>query len=148
MLSDAEHVNLKNFTHRRSLPLRELVTNLLNLCTGGNQDELDRFFEVVSGQHAIQCITLSAVCQARLRIKPRAFIALNDKLREGFYRYLGARCWCGLRLLSVNGFTARLPLTVGAEETFGSSPEGSAVTLARWSRLYEVLNQLVVEADI
>ena len=58
-------MNATDFTRRRSLPLPELVTFLLNLRKGDNQDELDRFFEVVSGQPVIQGITQSAFCQAR-----------------------------------------------------------------------------------
>ena len=76
-------MNATDFTRRRSLPLPELVTFLLNLRKGDNQDELDCFFEVVSGQPVIQAITQSAFCQARRKLKPRAFMALNDKMLEG-----------------------------------------------------------------
>jgi len=141
-------MNTTDFTRRRSLPLPELVTFLLNLRKGANQDELDRFFEVLSGQPVIQGITQSAFCQARRKLKPRAFMALNDKLLEGFYQHFAARRWHGLRLLAVDGSTARLPLTTDVEAMFGPAPEGSAVPLARFSRLYDVLNHLVVEADI
>lgn len=141
-------MNKVDFTRRRSLPLSELVTFLLNLRKGANQDELDRFFEVVSGQPVIQGITQSAVCQARRKLKPGAFLALNDKLLEGFYRHFAARRWHGLRVLAVDGSMARLPPTADVEATFGPAPEGSAVPQARLSRLYDVLNHLVIAADV
>ena len=43
--------------------------------------------------------------------------------------------------------TARLPDTDDVIATFGAPPEGASVPLARFSRLYDVLNQLVIEAD-
>ena len=141
-------MNPKDFTRRRSLPLPQLVTFLLNLRKGANQDELDRFFEVLSGQPVIQGVTGSALCQARDKLKPGVFLALNNKLLEGFYRQFAARRWHGLRVLAVDGSTARLPSTADVEETFGPAPEGSAVPTARFSRLYDVLNHLVVEADV
>ena len=144
----AARKNPTDFTRRRSLPLPELMTFLLNLRKGANQDELDRFFEVASGQPVIQCITRSALCQARKKLEPRAFMALNDKLLEGFYRQFAAHRWHGLRLLAVDGSTARLPPTADVEAMFGPAPEGSSVPLARLSRLYDVLNHLVVEADV
>jgi len=52
-----------------------------------------------------------------------------------------------LRLLAIDGSTARLLNTDDARATFGAPPEGSSVPLARFSRLYDVLNGLVVEAD-
>jgi hypothetical protein len=137
-----------DFTRRRSLPLPELVTFLLNLRKGANQDELDQFFEVVSGQPLIQGVTASALSQARRKLKPGAFLALNDKLLEGFYRQFAARRWRGLRVLAVDGSLARLPSTQDVEATFGPAPEGSAVPQARLSRLYDVLNRLVIAADV
>jgi hypothetical protein len=44
-------VDEKAFTRERKLPLPQLVKYLLNLRKGANQDELDRFFEVVCDHH-------------------------------------------------------------------------------------------------
>lgn len=75
-------------------------------------------------------------------------MVLNNKLLEGFYHHFAARRWHDLRLLAVDGSTARLPATADVEKVFGPAPEGSAVPQARFSRLYDVLNHLVVEADV
>lgn len=141
-------MNPEDFTRKRSLPLPQLVTFLLNLRKGANQDELDRFFEVVSGRPLVRGISQSALCQARRKLKPRAFLSLNDKLLEGFYRHFAVRRWHGLRVLAVDGSTARLAATRDVEASFGPPPQGAAVPLARFSRLYDVLNHLVIEADV
>jgi len=141
-------MNPKDFTRQRSLPLPQLVTFLLNLRKGTNQDELDRFFEVLSGQPVIQGVTASALTQARNKLNPSAFLTLNNKLLEGFYRHFAAHRWHGMRVLAVDGSTARLPDTEDVQETFGPAPEGSAVPIARLSRLYDVLNRLVIDADV
>ena len=66
-------------------PLPQPVTFLLNLrkCAYHKEldrKELDRFFGVVSRQPVIRGITQSAVCQARHKLKPGAFLALNALL--------------------------------------------------------------------
>ncbi len=124
------------------------MTFLLNLRKGANQDELDRFFEVISGQAVIQGVTASALCQARKKLKPGAFLSLNRQLLEGFYRRFAAHRWHGLRVLAVDGSTARLPATANVAEVFGPAPQGSAVPTARISLLYDVLNHVVVDTDV
>ena len=51
------------------------------------------------------------------------------------------------RLLAVDGSTGRLPNTEAVDQHFGR-PSGSGVPLARFSRLYDVLNHVVVQADM
>jgi len=101
------------------------------------------------------------------RIHPEAFtrqralllphrVSMRLKLRKGsigdeldrFFGVLHPRLWHGLRLLAIDGSTARLPNTDDARATFGAPPEGSSVPLARFSRLYDVLNGLVIERPI
>ncbi len=86
-----------DFTRRRSLPLPELVTFLLNFRKEADQA---RFLEVVSGQPVIQGSTQSDFCQARSEFKPRAFMVLNDKMLDGSYRHLATHRRHGLRLLT------------------------------------------------
>ena len=70
------------------------------------------------------------------------------RLLAGFEEHFSPRLWHGFRLLAVDGSTARLPNTDDVIATFGEPPEGSSVPLARLSRLYDVLNDLVIVADI
>ncbi|MEJ2388331.1 MAG: IS4 family transposase [Chromatiaceae bacterium] len=137
-----------DFTRQRSLPLPLLVAMLLNLRKGSITDELGRFFEILHDQPLAEAVTPSAFCQARKKLNPRALMALNQPLVDGFQRHFSPRLWHGLRLLAVDGSTARLPNTDDIISTFGAPPTGASVPLARFSRLYDVLNDLVIEADI
>jgi len=141
-------MHASDFTRQRALPLPHLVAMLLNLRKGSIGDELDRFFEVLHEQPLADSVTPSAFCQARMKFNPRALMGLNEPLLEGFERHFSPRLWHGLRLLAVDGSTARLPNTADVIATFGAAPEGASVPLARFSRLYDVLNDLVIEADI
>jgi len=137
-----------DFTRNRKLPLPSLVTMLLNLRKGSIGDELDRFFEIVHDEPLADSVTPSAFCQARKKFNPDALVALDRRLLDGFDEHFTPRLWHGFRLLAVDGSTARLPNTDDVTATFGAPPEGSSVPLARLSRLYDVLNAVVVVADM
>ena len=137
-----------DFTRQRSLPLPHLVAMLLNLRKGSIGDELDRFFEILHDRPLADSITPSAFCQARKKLDPNALMGLNEPLLAGFARHFSPRLWHGFCLLATDGSTARLPNTDDVIATFGTPPEGSSVPLARFSRLYDVLNDLVIDADI
>jgi len=145
--AEAARIHPSDFTRQRSLPLPHLVSMLLNLRKGSIGDELSRFFEVIHDQPLAETVTPSAFCQARKKLNARALMGLNRPLLEGFQRHFSPRLWHGLRLLAVDGSTARLPNTEDVIATFGAPPEGASVPLARFSRLYDVLNHLVIEAD-
>jgi len=74
-------------------------------------------------------------------------LVFERPLLEGFQRHFSPRLLHGWRLPGVDGSTARLPNTNDAIATFGAPPEGTSVPLARFSRLYDALNHLVIEAD-
>jgi len=137
-----------DFTRNRSLPLPHLVAMLLNLRKGSIGDELDRFFEILHEEPLAESVSASAFCQARKKLNPNALIGLGEPLLAGFEEHFSPRLWHGFRLLAVDGSTARLPNTDDVIATFGEPPEGSSVPLARLSRLYDVLNDLVIVADI
>ena len=50
-------------------------------------------------------------------------------------------------MLAVDGSTGRLPNLPAIEEYFGK-PSGSGVPLARFSRLFDVLNNQILQADM
>jgi hypothetical protein len=58
------------------------------------------------------------------------------------------RRWHGWRLLATDGSTVRLPNTADVAALFGPPPKGSAVPLGRFSQLCDVLNDVVVDADV
>ena len=124
---------------------------LLNLVKGALQRELDDFFQVLrNADVAERAVTKSAFCAARQKLKPSAFIDLNQDLVRRWYRDAPVRRWRGLDLRAVDGSTLRLPDTPDAIATFGRMfPAHSApATLARISQVYDPLNGLILDALI
>ena len=111
------------FTRDRKLPLPQLVRFLLNLRKGANQDELDRFFEVVCEQPLADSVSKSALTQARAKLRPEAFSELSDVLVDEAMRTLPMRRWHGFRLLAVDGSTFLLPKEPAIVEAFGQTGE-------------------------
>jgi hypothetical protein len=125
-----------------------LVALLLNLRKGTVQDELDQFVAVLREGLAAQDVSASAFCQARRKLNPLAIMTLSDHLVATFQAHFAWRRWHGRRLLGVDGSTVRLPATPDVTDAFGPPPEGSRIPLGRMSVLYDVLNAVVVEADL
>ena len=137
-----------DFTRQRALPLSTLVSHLLNLRKGTIRDELDQFFETLSGEAvALRTVSEAAFCRARQKLKPEALAMLNDALVDAANAQIAQRRWRALRVLAVDGSTARLPNAPAIAEYFGG-PRGSGVPLARLSQLYDVLNDRVIQADM
>jgi hypothetical protein len=120
----------------------------LNLRKGTLQDELDQFANLLSAGERLQGVTASAFCQARRKLDPLAVLSLSERAVRDFYRRFGVKRWHGWRLLGVDGSTLRLPATADVVAEFGPPPGGSTIPLARLSRLYDVLNHIVVDADL
>jgi hypothetical protein len=121
---------------------------LLNFRKGSLQDELDQFFETLAEtDHKVQSLTPGALCRARQKLNPEALNALHHKLLTEIEQRIDLRRWRGLRILAVDGSTGRLPNTPDIERAYGRQA-GSNVPMARFSRLYDVLNGLVVMADM
>lgn len=140
-----------HFSRRRKLPLPTLVTFLLNQVKGAVQSELDRFFQTLSGDAIGQReVTQSAFCQARRKFSFSAFVDLNQQLITKATERLPLKRWHGMRLLAVDGSKLRLPNTPAVREAFGIGPksEGGLKPMALFSTLYDVLNNLVVDAQL
>lgn len=121
---------------------------LVNLRKGTIQDELDQFVELFTEGLTSQAVSASAFCQARQKLNPQALMRLSDHLVATFQAHFAWRRWRGRRLLAVDGSTVRLPPTPDVIAAFGPPPEGSRIPLGRLSVLYDVLNTVVVEADL
>jgi hypothetical protein len=132
------------FTRERELPLPRLVSFLLNLRKGANQDELDRFSRGAAG---------AALGGEREPIGAHAGTCKARRERLGRAPPAGGRGggqpmrrWLGFRLLAVDGSTFLRPHIPASVEAFGQT--GEVTAQARFSRLYDVLNHVVLAADI
>jgi hypothetical protein len=120
---------------------------LLNFRKGTINSELRQFAKAMHGQDALRPVTASAFCQARMKLRLEALVELNNHALKGFAEHFALRRWLGFRLLAVDGSTARLPKEEEVAKVFGG-PVDANCPMARFSRLYDVLNKLVVYADM
>ena len=101
---------------------------------------------------SIQHVTKSAFSRCRSKLKPEAFIELNQVGLRSFYSNAPWRSWQGLRLLAIDGSTAVLPKHQSIIKEFGTTNFGpyadSPRSVARTSVLYDVLNLTVLDAQI
>ena len=143
--------NEKDFTRQRCLTFVIIVIFLLNLVKRALQDELDEFFKLLDGAEvAVRTVTKSAFSQARKKLKYGAFVELNQTQVAYFYDHFEPQTWCGFRLLAVDGSTSELPRTQEVIAHFGAwhPAKGDPCPLARVSQLFDVLNQVTLEAII
>jgi hypothetical protein len=139
----------RDFTRQRQLTFKVAVLFLLNLVKRSVQAELDAFFGVLEGQEdAVRRVSASAWTHARKKLKYEAFVALNQVQVDYFYTHAAPQRWHGLRLLALDGSTARLPLTDAVCEHFGvwHPAAGGVCAKARLSQLFDVLNRVTVAA--
>ena len=120
---------------------------MLNFRKGTLQDELLQHAEALHGQEAASPVTPAAVCKARKKLKYSPLIDLNRVAVKHFSNHFALRRWHGFRLLAVDGSTGRLPNTKEITRTFGG-PADASCPMARFSRLYDVMNKVIVRADI
>ena len=134
----------RDFTRERALPLQRLVPLLLNFRKGTNRDELEQFFETITDDPtSVTPVSEAAFCRARQKLKPEA-LALNNVLLDSpiswSHSSVGGGCVCWRSMV-------RLALILAIEEYFGK-PSGSGVPLARFSQLFDVLNNQILQADM
>jgi hypothetical protein len=141
----------KDFTRKRCLPFVIVVMFLLNMVKRALQDELDEFFKLRNQQDvAVRIVTKSAFSQARKKLKPEAFVELNQIQVDYFYEHFECETWHRFRLLAVDGSTSQLPRTAEVAEYFGAwhPTQGEPCPLARVSQMFDVLNGITLEALI
>lgn len=117
------------------------------------QRDLDRFFKSISGgDFNIREVTKSAFTQARAKLNPWAFERLNEIAINTFYNEAEIYTWYGFRVLAIDGTRLQLPNHPDIINEFGQYNFGpkadSPRCLALSSMLYDVLNQVTIDAKI
>lgn len=117
------------------------------------QRELDSFFKAMSNsEFSIREVTKSALSQARSKLKPYAFIRLNEVAVDTFYQESEFNVWQGHRVLAVDGSRMLLPNHRTVKEAFGEYLLGcngdTPRSMALISMLYDTLNHLTLDARI
>lgn len=139
------------FSRRRCLTFTVMILLLINMVKRALQDELDEFFRALSGDKIAQRrVSKSAFTQARQKLKHTAFIELNEAQVTYFYDHFAPETWCGYRLLAIDGSLADVPDTAVNRQQFGhwGSRHGTGHAKGRVSQLFDVLNQVTLEATL
>jgi hypothetical protein len=141
------------FTRKRKLHFIHLITLLTQGLSRSIQRELNSFFQKIKSEDfSIQHVTKGAFTQARAKLKPEAFVELNQVGIRSFYKSAPYLTWKGWRLLSIDGSTIVLPKHKTVTEEFGTTNFGphaaSPQSVARISMLYDVLNFTTLDSCI
>lgn len=119
------------------------------------QNALNKVFKAFG--RIFEVPTASAYSQARQKVKAEVFVALNQSVREDFYRLFGAEekvaLWHGHRLLGSDGTYLNLPDTKELRKVFSvhrnqHKGEKQATVQALGMVLYDLLNDLGVRGAI
>lgn len=143
----------KGFTRERKITFVHLIVLLIQGISKSLQRDLNSFYQKLQeSDFSIQYVTKSAFSQSRSKLKPEAFLELNQVGLKSFYKDADWRKFNGLRLLAIDGSTAVLPKHKSIEEEFGITNFGpyadSPRSVARMSILYDVLNLTTLDAQI
>lgn len=143
----AHRASKKDFTRQRKLPFVSLVLFMLNVVKQTLQKELTQFMDLISTNRNI---SKSAFCQSRLKLKPEAFVDLNDTLVHEFYTDNDEKRWKGFRLTAIDGSTVNLPYSKDILKTFGGAKNNSEsdYPMGRISSFYDVLNDIIIDTQI
>jgi len=140
------------FSRHRKISFKFLVIQIMSL-NRAIQRELDTFYQKLnSSDFTIRQATKGAFTQARAKLNPWAFERLNEVAVNTFYECSEYYVWNGHRTLSVDGTRFVLPNHPSIIEEFGTHSFGSYAdsprSLAIASMLYDVLNQVTIDAKI
>jgi len=126
---------------------KKLMYFMLSMIKESSQNALERFFiKTGEGIH----MTQQAFSLARQKIKWEALRELFEHTVIAFYHEYKEKIkrWHGLRIHAVDGSKQSLPNDKPLREYFGTSGAGNTSPTAQGSLLYDILNDLVVDARI
>lgn len=146
-----------DFTRERLLTFPVLMLLLLQKSLKSLQAHAQEFFWQLSQGVAPPALSAGAITHARAKLRPSAFVELNQSVLHTVYGPAQAplvQRWHGHRLLSVDSSLVRLPSHVAVGEKFGwvqcanhRGPQ-ERYPQGRVSVLYDVLNQVGWDARL
>jgi len=124
---------------------RKLVYFMLSMIKESSQNALERYF-AMNGEDT--WISQQAFSEARQKIKWEAFREMFDFTATVHYKNSEIKRWNGYRLWAVDGSKLSLPNDKALKEYFGAMGPNGNSPMAQASILYDILNDLVVDALI
>lgn len=137
----------KNFTRKRKLPFTSLILFMMNIIKQTIQKELTRFIKMLDNKNSN--VSKSAFSQSRVKLKPEAFIELNNCLTEEFYTDNVIKKWKGFRLVGIDG--SKLILPTNSDELmkkFGTLSSGMIIPQAQISSCFDLLNEIIIDSQL
>lgn len=144
---EKNRVSDKDFSRKRKLPFPILVLFMINIIKQTVQKELTRFVKLLDNKTTN--VSKSAFSQSRIKLKPEAFIELNDVLIEEFYTDNIIKKWKGFRLIAIDGSKLILPTSSKElNDKFGTLCNGMILPQAQISSCYDVLNEIIIDSQL
>jgi hypothetical protein len=126
------------------MPFKKLIYFLLSMIKESSQNALERYFGKIGlNIHMSQ----QAFSEARQKLKWEAFRQMFEVTVEASCRGEIKR-WHGFRLLAIDGSKLNLPNDPKLREYFGTSGAGNISPCAQGSILYDIENDLILDARI
>jgi Transposase DDE domain len=147
----AHRVNARDFTRKRCLTLPTLVVFLLQQVGGkALQKSLDCFFMALGATgKLLRVVSKSAFSQARKKLKPCAFAALNSMWVQAWWEAGHFDLWFHRRVLAADGTCLRLPHLRENSDKYGLGPvENGSVAMARCVALFCVASKQWIEVIV
>lgn len=150
-------VRPEDFTRQRQLTFPVLMLFILQKTVKSLQRHLHEFLEELTAGELFETVTSGAVTHARAKLKPSAFVELNQGcvLPTVYGAEHPIQRWRGHRLIGVDSSLVRLPNSPELGNKFGwkeaSNQNGATGTRfpeARLSVLYDVRNRVGWEARL
>jgi hypothetical protein len=137
----------QDFTRKRKLPFKSLMLFILNQSRCSTQCALECFFDLVGKSETF--MRQQSFSDARQKIKWEAFHELFARCTNVVYSDKHSwNTWHGYTVMAVDGSKAQLPSDPLLLAEFGGMGPGTAAPTAQSSYLYDVLNDIVVDARI
>ena len=141
---DSSKENLEDFTRNRKMPFPKLIRFMLTRAKSSTQNELERFFDKMGEDTHM---TQQAFSEARNKLKVSAFTSLfymTAKIAyDGYYD-----TYRGYRVNAIDGSKNALPGIDLLGRIYGTMGADSSSPTAQSSICYDVLNKVVVDAQI
>ena len=136
--------NTTDFTRNRKMSLEELVIFVLMSFKCSTSSALRRFFSNIS---KLIFMTQQSLSEARSKIAVRAFVRLFIITVKVMTEHCTNK-WNGYRIYAIDGSKISLPADKKLCEHFGALGKDKTAPTAQGSILYDVLNDIVVDAAI
>jgi hypothetical protein len=137
----------QDFTRKRKMGFKRLVYFLLSMIKESSQNALERYFTEIGED---TWMSQQAFSLARQKIKWEAFRELFELTVDGHYKNYKEEIkrWEGLRVFGLDSSILLLPSDKPLREHFGTTGLGNKSPAARGSLLYDILNDVVADAQI